>query len=153
MIWRKGWKKERSLGKTDALEKFMTIWFTPHQTTTLPKWMFFQKFSLNHPCCSLASGAFKYVPQTAATTFAFSSVCFFLLRLKPIGIRCLPYFRRCTPSATISTTGPRWLTRYRYTIRIIYFKTFWDTKSFHSKENGTNTVWWIPRGNDILCLN
>ena len=25
----------------------------------------------------MASGAFKYVPQTAATTFAFSSVCFF----------------------------------------------------------------------------
>ena len=42
-------------------------------------------FSSNHPCCSRALAAFvyDYVPQTAATTFAFSSVYFLLLCLSP----------------------------------------------------------------------
>ena len=40
-----------TLGRMDASEKWMIIWFTPHQTPTLPKWMFFQNFSSNHLCC------------------------------------------------------------------------------------------------------
>ena len=38
-----GWIEERILRKMDYLEKWMIIWFTPHQTTTLPKLMSFQK--------------------------------------------------------------------------------------------------------------
>ena len=33
--------EERTLGRMDASEKLMIIWLTPHQTTTLPKWIFF----------------------------------------------------------------------------------------------------------------
>ena len=32
-----------------------------------------KNFSSNHHCCLTTSAAFKYVPQTTATTFAFSS--------------------------------------------------------------------------------
>ena len=42
-----------------------------------PKINFLPELLSNNPCCELASAALKYVPQTAATTFAFSSVCFF----------------------------------------------------------------------------
>ena len=35
--------EERTLGRMDAWEKWMIIRFTPHQTTTRSKWMFFQK--------------------------------------------------------------------------------------------------------------
>ena len=51
MIWRKGWVEERTLGRMDASEKWMIIWFTPHQNHHLPKWMFFQKIASYHPCC------------------------------------------------------------------------------------------------------
>ena len=34
----------------------------------------------------MASVAFKYVPQTAATTFAFTSVCFFFYMVPGIGL-------------------------------------------------------------------
>ena len=36
-----------------------------------------KNFCSNQLCCYMASAALKYVPQTGATTFAFSSVCFF----------------------------------------------------------------------------
>ena len=36
-----------------------------------------KNFCSNQLCCYMASAALKFVPQTAATTFAFSSVCFF----------------------------------------------------------------------------
>ena len=38
-----------------------------------------QNFFSNHPCCLMVSAAFKFVPQPAATTFAFPSVCILLL--------------------------------------------------------------------------
>ena len=76
MIWRNGLNEEGTHCGMDALEKWMIIRFTPHQTTTLPKWTFLLNFSPNHPCCSMACAAFKYFPQTAATTFAFPSVWF-----------------------------------------------------------------------------
>ena len=61
-----------------ASEEWMIIWFKPHQTTTLPKWMFLQKlFFKSSLMISGYSAAFNSVPQTAATTFAFTSVCFF----------------------------------------------------------------------------
>ena len=37
-------KNRRMLGRMDASEKWMIIWFTPHQTTTISKWMFFPIF-------------------------------------------------------------------------------------------------------------
>ena len=61
----------------DASEKWMIIWFTPQPTTTFPNGCSFEMFSLNHPWGKLASAAVKYIPQTGATTFAFSSVYFF----------------------------------------------------------------------------
>ena len=42
MNWIKGRIAERTLGRMDDSEKWIFIWFTPHQTTTVPKWMFFQ---------------------------------------------------------------------------------------------------------------
>ena len=75
-----GWFEEMDEYKIEhlvewmLLEKWMIFQFTPHQTTTLPKRIFFQSFPSNHPRCNIASVAFKYVPQTAAMTFAFSSV-------------------------------------------------------------------------------
>ena len=54
----------------DALEKWMIIWFTPYQTTTLPKCSP-KNFCSNHPCCLMFSAAFKYVAQITETTFAF----------------------------------------------------------------------------------
>ena len=79
-FWRKGWIEKRLLGGMDALKKWMIIRFTPHQTTTLPKWMFSQKpffkstLLLNGYC-----GIQVYVPQTTAATFALSSVFILLL--------------------------------------------------------------------------
>ena len=68
----------------DALTKWMIIRFTPFQTITpnpkmdvLPKF-----FCSNHPCCLKVSAAFKYVPQTTVTTFAFSSVFTFFYEVK-----------------------------------------------------------------------
>ena len=58
----------------DASEIWMIIRFTPHQTTTLPTWKFFQNIFFIHPCCKMASAAFKYVPQENATTFCPLSV-------------------------------------------------------------------------------
>ena len=49
-----------------------------HQPTTLPKWMFSRKL-LFKSALLLKSVAFKYIPQTTATTFAFSSVFILLL--------------------------------------------------------------------------
>ena len=43
MIWIKGWIEEWILSGTDSSEKWMIIRFTPYQTTTLQKWMFFQR--------------------------------------------------------------------------------------------------------------
>ena len=43
MIWRNGWIEEQTLTGMDASEKWMIIRFTPYQTTTLQKWMCFQK--------------------------------------------------------------------------------------------------------------
>ena len=43
MVWRKGLLEEWTLGRMDASEKWMIIWFTPHQTTVLPNWIIFQK--------------------------------------------------------------------------------------------------------------
>ena len=37
LIMRKGWIEERTLVRMEAWEECMIIWFTPHQTTTLPK--------------------------------------------------------------------------------------------------------------------
>ena len=51
IIKRKGWIEERTLGRMDASERWYFTWFTPHQSTTLQKWMFFQKLFSNHPCC------------------------------------------------------------------------------------------------------
>ena len=42
---------------------------------------FSKHYSSNHPVYKMASAAFKYIPQTAATTFAFSSVCSFFYAL------------------------------------------------------------------------
>ena len=36
----------------------------------------------------MVSAAFKYVPQTAATTFSFYSVCFFFYAVISLGGRC-----------------------------------------------------------------
>ena len=44
------------------------------QSTTLPKWTFFQKLFFKS---SLQLNGCTVGPQTAATTFVFSSVCFF----------------------------------------------------------------------------
>ena len=60
-----------------CFEKWMIIWFTPYQTTNLPKWMFSplkKNFSSKHPCCKMVSAAFKYIPLRAAMIFAFPSV-------------------------------------------------------------------------------
>ena len=46
MIWRKVFLEEWMLGRMAALVKWMINRFTPHQTTTFPKWMFFQNFFL-----------------------------------------------------------------------------------------------------------
>ena len=64
----------------DALKKWMIIRFTPYQITTLPETIFSQIFLfkssllLNGKC-----GIQVYVPQTTATTSAFSSVLILLL--------------------------------------------------------------------------
>ena len=50
MIWSKGWIEERIFGRMDDFEKWMIIRFTPRKTTTITKWMSFQKNSSNHPC-------------------------------------------------------------------------------------------------------
>ena len=51
-----------------------------HPVQIIPKWMVSQNsFGSNHPYCLTASAAFKYVSQTTATTFAFSSVIILLV--------------------------------------------------------------------------
>ena len=57
----------------DASDKWMIIWITPHQTTTLPKKDVLPKFFLQ---IILAYSAFKYVPQTVLRR-PLPSVCFF----------------------------------------------------------------------------
>ena len=42
---------EQTLSGMDALEKWMIFRFTPNQTVTHSKWIFFQKLSSNNPCC------------------------------------------------------------------------------------------------------
>ena len=65
----------------DALKKGMIIRFTPYQTTTLPKRVFSQNILFKSSLLlTVVSAAFKYVPQTTATTFACSSI-FILLPL------------------------------------------------------------------------
>ena len=64
----------------------MITQFTSHQTTTLPKWMIFQKlFFKSSLLLNGYSAAFKYIPQTAATIFAFGSVCFFYYEARESG--------------------------------------------------------------------
>ena len=80
MIWRNGLNEEGTHCGMDALEKWMIIRFTPHQTTTLPKWTFLLNFSPNHPCCSMDCAAFKYFPQQQgrplpSLLYDFSSMC------------------------------------------------------------------------------
>ena len=65
----------------DASEIWMIIRFTPHQTTTLPTWKFFQNIFFIHRCCKMASAAFKYVPQEKRRPFALFPVWFFSLKL------------------------------------------------------------------------
>ena len=60
-----------------ALENQIIIRFTPQQTKTLPKWMFLQKLSLESSLLLCGQCGILPVLQTAATTFAFSSVFFF----------------------------------------------------------------------------
>ena len=58
----------------------MIIWFTPRQTTNPPKMDVFPKTFLQIILAATVIGysaAFKYIRQTAVTTFAFSSPCFF----------------------------------------------------------------------------
>ena len=78
MIWRKGliYVEEWMLGRMDASEKWMIIWFPLHQATNLPKWMFFQKRFFKSSLLLNGLCGIQDVPQTAVTTFAFSSVCF-----------------------------------------------------------------------------
>ena len=73
MFWEKGWIEKWRLCGMGALEKWMIIRYTPHQTTTLTKWMFLQKnfFKSSWPLN-------EYVQQPAATTFVFPSVRFLL---------------------------------------------------------------------------
>ena len=65
MICRNGWIEERTLGGMEASEKWMTI-DQPPKIYVLPK---------RFPLIILA--AFKYIPQIAAITFTFSSVCIY----------------------------------------------------------------------------
>ena len=76
----KGLIEERGNVRIDALEKSMIIWFTPRQTTNPPKMDVFPKTFLQIILAATVIGysaAFKYIRQTAVTTFAFSSPCFF----------------------------------------------------------------------------
>ena len=50
MIWRDGCIEKWTFGGIDALETLMIFQFTMHQTTTLQKWMFFQKNVLAAKC-------------------------------------------------------------------------------------------------------
>ena len=58
----------------DVSEKWMIFQFTPYQTTTLPKWMFFLKLFFKSSVLLNGQCGIQVHPQTAATTFAFSSV-------------------------------------------------------------------------------
>ena len=48
LIWRKDWMNKAYLAKWMLWKRWMIIWFTPYQTTALPKWMFFQKLLYAH---------------------------------------------------------------------------------------------------------
>ena len=48
--WKKRMNRRTDTWWTICLGKMDDNPFTLHQTTILPKWMFFQKFSSNHPC-------------------------------------------------------------------------------------------------------
>ena len=59
-------------------EKWMIIWFTPHQNMHHPPEMdVLPKTFLQIIIAANGLEAFNNVTQTAATTFAFSSACFF----------------------------------------------------------------------------
>ena len=55
----------------DVSEKWMIFQFTPYQTTTLPKWMFFLKLFFKSSVLLNGQCGIQVHPQTAATTFAF----------------------------------------------------------------------------------
>ena len=104
------------LGRLDASDKWMIIWFTPHQTNTLPKWMFIQKLFFKSSLLINSSAAFKYVPQTIATTFAFSFVCFFFYDTPVciyIGIQELKERLECGEESA-SATVQHWMYLYWY---------------------------------------
>ena len=58
--------ESRLLGRMDALKKLMMILFTPYQTTTLPTWMFIQKYLFK---ASLLVNGLCGIPPPTATTF------------------------------------------------------------------------------------
>ena len=61
-------------GKNGMIIQFTPTKPPPYQNGCSPK-----DFCSNHSCCEMVSAALKHVPQSTATTFAFSSVFFFLL--------------------------------------------------------------------------
>ena len=66
-------------------------------------------FSSNHPDASAAGVVFKYVPQTAGTTFALSSVLFFFYDLLVCSFWFSGFFKRDCPigSGSKQVSGPR----------------------------------------------
>ena len=69
MIWRKWLIEEWTLGRMDASVKWMIIWFTPYQTTTLPKWMFFQKLFFKSSMLLNGQFGIQVYPQNRCLLF------------------------------------------------------------------------------------
>ena len=78
MIWRKGWTKSGRLAEWMLRKNRWSSGSHHIKPPPSPNGYSSNNLSSNHPCCQMASAAFKYIPQTAAKTFAFSSVWFVL---------------------------------------------------------------------------
>ena len=92
-------------GKMEDLPDHTTPNHHPPKLDVFPKCM----FSSNHPDASAAGVVFKYVPQTAGTTFALSSVLFFFYDLLVCSFWFSGFFKRDCPigSGSKQVSGPR----------------------------------------------
>ena len=86
----------------DALEKkWMIIWFLPNQHPS--KMNVLPRNVVQIILSYMSSAAFKYFNKTAATTFAFSSVCFFFYVWMKCTLRPWAVLGRAEPTLGVGT--------------------------------------------------
>ena len=81
----------------DASEKWI-IWFKPHQTTILPKWMFFINIFFNSSLLLNGQCGIQVRPPNSSDGFSLNFCLFLLLCLILMNLCCLEIFSPISPS-------------------------------------------------------